>query len=178
MAAHTQVSFFSSLNVLNMLNFHVFGVNREVLILIKMGLVIGFCVMAILHYRKRQKGKCTLIPVLFGAFVAILITLLILDFTQQYIAGYFIMIFAANFINFIGFMLILRNFPGKAGRMLQEKTKCYFYVMCSLYLVVFLMSFVPAFRPKCTSEKIYPTVMNLSCCLFIINYIFHIYLNC
>ena len=146
--------------------------------MVKLGVVIGFFICAILAYRKKRQGRCTPIPILLSLYIFILLGLLILDVTRQFIQGYFFLIFLANFINLTGFMCILKNMPGKPGKVLWSRCKYYFAVMFFLYGVVFVLSFVPGFEPRCTSEKVYPAVLNYTCTLFIINYFFHLYLNC
>jgi len=147
-------------------------------IFIKLGVVITLFIFAILAYRRKRQGRCTGIPILLTLYIFILIGLLVLDLTKQIISGYFFLIFIANFINLTGFMLILRNMPGKAGKVLWQRTKFYFIFMLFLYGLVFTLSFFDRFKPVCTSEKVYPAVLNFTSTLFIINYFFHLYLNC
>ena len=88
------------------------------------------------------------------------------------------LIFCANYINFMGFQIILRNLPGAAGRRLKKRTQWYFVGMNCLYALTLLLAFVPRFGPTCTADKMYPPVMNWTSCLFIVNYIFHLVINC
>ena len=93
--------------------------------------------------------------------------------TTKYIAGYFFLILASNYFNFLGFYKILSNLPGKSGEVLKAKTKHYFLVMNILYACSLALSFIPRFGPRCTSEKVYPACMNWASSLFLINFVFH-----
>lgn len=101
-----------------------------------------------------------------------------MDLTVKIIPVFFVLILTANYFNFLGFWLILRNLPDVEGRHLRRRTKFYFYTMNVLYLLVVVMSFVPGFQPRCTDAKTYPYVMSWASFLFIINYLFHCVVNC
>lgn len=101
-----------------------------------------------------------------------------MDLTQKIIPVFFVLIFLANYFNFVGFYFILRTLPCMEGRRLRRRTKIYFFVMNCLYLSVIIMSFFPTFWPVCTDEKAYPPVLNFASMLFIVNYIFHFVVNC
>lgn len=102
-----------------------------------------------------------------------LIGLIVLEETTKYIFGYFIMVTASNYFNFLGFYKILGNLGGAPGEALREKTKWYFRVMNGLYALTLLLSFVPRFGPTCTSEKVYPPCMNWASTLFLVNFVFN-----
>ena len=50
--------------------------------------------------------------------------------------------------------------------------------MNSLYLIVVIMAFVPSMHPLCMDDHTYPMVLNFAACLFLVNYIFHVWINC
>jgi len=101
-----------------------------------------------------------------------------MDLTVKIIPVFFLLILLANYFNFVGFFYIMRNLPCTQGRVLRRKTKAYFGIMNCLYALVVGLSFVPGLRPLCTDEKVYPYVMNLASCLFVVNYLFHWLINC
>ena len=107
-----------------------------------------------------------------------LLILLAMDLTIKIIPVFFVLILSANYFNFIGFWLILRNLPSVQGRSLRKRTKLYFLVMNLLYLLVVALACVPGFQPKCTDKKLYPYVMTWASFLFVINYFFHCFVNC
>lgn len=107
-----------------------------------------------------------------------MIILIALDFTRKYIAGFFVLIFLSNYFNFLGFYKILDTLPGEPGVVLRRKTLWYFRVMNVLYAVTLVLSFMPRFGPFCSSEKVYPPCMNWIACLFIVNFIFHVVIDC
>ena len=98
--------------------------------------------------------------------------------TQKYIAGFFLLVFAANYCNFVGFYKILDTLPGAPGKKMQSDTRWYFISMNVLYALTFGLSFMPRFGPWCQAEKVYPPCMNWAACLFIVNFGYHVYLNC
>lgn len=57
-------------------------------------------------------------PLLLVAYIFCLIGLIVLDMTQKIIAGFFIIILACNYLNFLGFYKILDTLPGLPGKKL------------------------------------------------------------
>lgn len=100
-----------------------------------------------------------------------------MDLTTKVIPVFFALILLANYFNFLGFWLILRNLPAIQGRHLRKRTKFYFVSMHVIYLAIIGMAFVPGFQPLCTDERAYPYVMTWASFLFIVNYAFHCVLN-
>ena len=98
------------------------------------------------HYRR---GGCGLPGIILILYITILWVLLVLDLTTKWIAGFFLMTFLANFLNYFGLVVIWRNLPTTEGEALRQRTNVYFWVMNGLYLFVALSA---AFwlRPKCT----------------------------
>jgi len=107
-----------------------------------------------------------------------LIGLIALDMTTKYIFGYFILILASNYFNFLGFYKILDTLGGAPGEALRQKTGWYFRIMNGLYALTLLLAFVPTFGPYCTSEKVYPPCMNWAASLFLINFVFNCVISC
>ena len=131
---------------------------------------------AIYMYYAKYK-KCTIIPIILFVYILGLFALVALDMTQQYIAGFFLLIYMANLFNFIGFRKILDNLRGEPREALKEKTRHYFTVMYVLYALTLFLAFFPRFGPYCQAEKVYPPCMNWTACLFIINFIFHLVIS-
>ena len=67
--------------------------------------------------------------------------------TSKYIAGFFLLIYLSNYLNFLGFYKILDTLPGAPGIKLRLTTRWYFITMNCLYAVTFLLAFVPRFGP-------------------------------
>ena len=101
-----------------------------------------------------------------------------MDLTKKIIPVFFVLIFLANYFNFVGFFYILRTLPCMEGRRLRRRTKFYFAIMNCLYLSVPVIACFPSFWPLCTDEKAYPPVLNFASMLFIVTYIFHFVINC
>ena len=160
----------------------------------KLTFVIVMMIVAIYMYLSKYR-KCTMIPIILSFFIVCvshcsllrltsvsfsqqLLSLLMLDLSSKYIAGFFILIYLANLFNFLGFYKILDTLPGAPGEKMRRRTRCYFVFMILLYIATLALAFVPRFGPFCTSEKLYPPVLNWTACLFLINYVFHLVMNC
>lgn len=80
--------------------------------------------------------------------MVVLVGLCILDLTTKYIALFFVLILIANYLNFIGFIFILRNVPTEEGQKLRKNTTIYMWVMNGLYIVVVFLA-CTWLRPVC-----------------------------
>lgn len=156
---------------------HWMHVVKVVCIVGKIAIVVLMLTFAIWMYHSKYK-KCTMIPIMLFFYIICLIILIALDFTRKYIAGFFVLIFLSNYFNFLGFYKILDTLPGEPGVVLRQKTLWYFRVMNVLYAVTLILAFVPRFGPFCSAEKVYPPCMNWIACLFIVNFIFHVVIDC
>ena len=101
-----------------------------------------------------------------------------MDLGKKLIPVFFVLIICANYFNFIGFWLMIRNLPAIKGRSLRKRTKIYFWSMNLLYTLVVVMALIPNYRPLCQHKKHYPHVMQWASCLFLINYCFHWVIFC
>lgn len=150
---------------------------KVVCIVGKIAIVVGMLLLATYMYTAKYK-KCTMIPVMLVAYCLILITLIGLDMTNKYIAGFFLMVYMSNLFNFIGFYKILDHLPGAPGKQVRESTRTYFRIMCGMYGITLALAFIPRFGPWCSADKVYPACMNWTSCLFLINFAFHCYMKC
>ena len=73
---------------------------------------------AIRMYLKKYQ-KCTVIPVMLFALIISLALLIVLDMTETYIAGFYILCFMSNYCSFVGFYYILKTLPGAPGAKLR-----------------------------------------------------------
>ena len=112
-----------------------------------------------------------------ACFIIILIALICFDLGTKYIAGFYILVFFSNFINFLGLNYLVRNLKSPERKLLRRKTNFYFMVMNVLYMMNFVMTFTAGYGPWCNSERLYPAVMNYSAWLFVINFVFHCYMH-
>ena len=107
--------------------------------------------------------------------IVILIALVFFDWGTKYVAGFYILAFFQNYINFLGFNYLVRKLRTPERKKLRSKTNVYFGIMNALYLVNFIMTFTKGLGPWCTQTKLYPPVMNFSAVLFVFNACFHFY---
>ena len=91
---------------------------RIIFIVGKIGIVIVMLLFAIRMYLKKYQ-KCTVIPVMLFALIISLALLIVLDMTETYIAGFYILCFMSNYCSFVGFYYILKNLPGAPGAKLR-----------------------------------------------------------
>jgi len=101
-------------------------------------------------------------------YCVVLVGMVILDLTIKWIFLFFICIFVANYLNFIGLLMILRNILTHEGHVLKAKTNIYMWVMNGLYIVLLIMAcFITP--PVCQHKKVYPFVLNWAGIMFLIN---------
>lgn len=113
----------------------------------------------------------------FGSFIVILLALVAFDLGTKYIAGFYILVFFSNFINFWTLNYLVRKLNSPERKFLRRKTNFYFLLMNLLYMVNLVMTFTETYGPWCTSLHLYPSVMTYSSWLFIINFSFHLYMH-
>ena len=75
---------------------------RIILIFGKIAVVMLMLAFAVYMYYMKYK-RCTVIPIILVSFIVVLATLIVLETTHKFIAGFFLMIYLANLFNFIGF---------------------------------------------------------------------------
>mmetsp|Transcript_40138 Transcript_40138/g.52593 ORF Transcript_40138/g.52593 Transcript_40138/m.52593 type:complete len:212 (-) Transcript_40138:114-749(-) len=155
---------------------HIFHIIKTSFIVAKISLVTLFLTCAAIKYHRRYKS-CNYQTVILSIYVLMLLTLLAMDLSMKIIPVFFVLVLGANYFNFIGFWLMVRNLPKIKGRSLRRRTMCYFVNMNILYLAIVIMAFFEPFHPKCTQEKAYPIVMSWASFLFVINYFFHCIVN-
>lgn len=103
--------------------------------------------------------------------------MLIFDLTTQYIFAFFLLIYTANYINFLGYNVLIRRIKTVEGPELQKRTNLYFYSMNVLYIVNFLAALNSWYGPWCTPRNLYPPCMTFAALLYVINYFYHVYMN-
>jgi hypothetical protein len=73
--------------------------------------------------------------------IVILIALLFFDLGGKYIAGFWILVFMQNYINFTAFNYLLRSIRTPERKLLRKKTNLYCLVMNVLYIINLIMGF-------------------------------------
>jgi len=140
------------------------------LIILKVGAIVLMMALGICAHVKRS--GCTISSFILAGYITILIGMCVSDFTTKYIAIFYGMILVANYLNFLGLVVILRNVPTNEGHKLKQSTTPYVVIMNLLYLLCLLLSIFWV-RPVCQYEKVYPYVMNWAACLFLLNAVYN-----
>lgn len=91
--------------------------------------------------RLRTHGKHDQITIMMACNIIILIALIAFDLGTKYIAGFYILVFFSNFINFLGFNYLVRKLKTPERKLLRKRTNLYFLLMNMMYIVCFFMSF-------------------------------------
>lgn len=99
------------------------------------------------------------------------------DLTTKYIIEFFVFIFVANYVNFLGFNELHKELIKKEKTELIGKTNTYFWVMNGLYALVAVLTFFPWFEPLCSPQQLYPRCFTAASVLYWINYGYNIYLS-
>jgi hypothetical protein len=88
-----------------------------------------------------------------------------------------LLIYTANYINFLGYNVLIRNIKTSEGPELRKRTNPYFITMNLIYLLNFGLAFTQFFGPWCTSNNLYPPCLTIAACLYWTNYAYHSYLS-
>jgi len=73
--------------------------------------------------------------------IILLCAVLAFDMGTKYIAGFYLLVFLSNFINFLGLNYLVRKFRTPERKLLRKNTNVYFLIMNVLYIVCFIMTF-------------------------------------
>lgn len=149
------------------------NVLKMVFICSKIALIASLLTLAII-LRIKKKGTFDGASFMIFVDICIMIGLIFFEFGQKFIFAFFIMILVSNYVNFMCFTLMLRNLPTPEGKFLKDKTRWYFIGMHVLYAACIGMSFTKTLGPFCKSDMLYPPVLSMAQCLFILNAITHI----
>lgn len=128
--------------------------------------------------RYSKLGRFDFISLMLCVNIAMLLGLFCFEFSTHWIWGYLTMIYIANYINFIGFNMLLRRLPTAEGPILKRNTNTFFIIMNILYILVFILAWTPKYGPFCTSVALYPPVFTFVESLLVMNAMFHHYMHC
>lgn len=109
--------------------------------------------------------------------ICILLGLMALDFTTQYITAFFLLGLGSCFCTFASLQLILGNVQTESGRSVRRKYRWYTIIMVMLYITTCGMAFSYKFGAFCDHTTVYPLIMQAIPILFAINALFAIYLK-
>jgi hypothetical protein len=149
----------------------------KLLLILVQVLIIGYMLVEAILARLRKYGKHDQLTIMFGCFIIILAALIAFEVGRMYVAGFYILVFFSNFINFLGMSLLVRKLKTPERKLLRRKTNFYFLIMNLLYMVCFVMSFTQEYGPWCTNTNLYPPVMNYATVLFFMNAAFHTFMH-
>lgn len=135
--------------------------------------------LAILAYRKKdeQLPNRKAIIALLAFKIAILIGLMCLDFSTQYIAAFFLLSMGSCFCTFCVLQIVLGNVLTSSGNSVRRKFRWYPIVMCILYIAVCSLAFTQKYGAYCNHKSVYPLIMQAIPIMFCINSLFAIYLK-
>lgn len=150
----------------------------KLLLILVQVLIVGWMLTdAILARLRKFGGRYDQPTIMFGALIIILIAIIAFDIGTKYIAGFYILVFLSNFINFLGMSYLVRKLKTPERKLLRRKTNFYFLIMNLLYMVCFVMSFTNEYGPWCTNNNLYPPVVNYATVLFFMNAAYHSYMH-
>lgn len=143
----------------------VMGHWMEIIKVVFIGLKVAFiCTLMTLAIAARRKktGTYDKVAALLIINIIVLIGMFFFEIGTKFIAAFFLMIYIANYINFLGFNFLTRNLRTPEGKYLKKKMNPYFITMNVLYIIVAGLSFVEYFGPWCTGKKVYPPVLSFA----------------
>jgi len=86
-------------------------------------------------------------------------------------------VYTANYTNFIGYNILIRNIKTEEGPLLKRRTNVFFITMNLIYFLNFVLAFTEFFGPWCTPTNLYPPCMTIAATLYWANYFYHRYLH-
>lgn len=101
----------------------------------------------------------------------------IFDLTTHYIFAFFLLIYFANYINFLGYNVLIRRVKTEEGPILKKQTDIYFYTMNGLYAANLLFAITKWYGPYCSEKWLYPHCLTACAALYLLNYFYHLHLN-
>jgi len=140
------------------------------LIILKVGAIVAMMLMGI--YAHQRRSGCTISTFILLGYIIVLVGMCVSDLTTKFIAVFYGMILFANYLNFLGLLVILRNVPTHEGEKLKKQTTPYMWTMNLLYLTCLALSIFWV-RPVCQHQKVYPYCMNWAACLFLVNAVYN-----
>jgi len=82
--------------------------------------------------------------------IILLCAVMAFDLGTKYIAGFYLLVFFSNFINFLGLNYLVRKLRTPERKLLRKRTNLYFLIMNILYMVCFVMTLTNEYGPWCT----------------------------
>lgn len=98
------------------------------------------------------------------------------DMTVQYIFAFFLLVYCANYINFLAYNVLIRNVKTEEGPKLKLLTNPYFITMNVVYVLNAALALTEWYGPWCDIH-IYPPCMTVAAALYWANYFYHLYLG-
>jgi len=130
------------------------------MVVLKVGLICTMMTTGIVK-RRLKHGKFDSVTALFISYIVILLGLCAFEFGTAYIFAFFILFAAANFLNFVAFMVMLRHLKTPERHIMRKHTNAYLIVMSLLYVAIFILCIFRPFGPFCKSESLYPPVLSM-----------------
>jgi hypothetical protein len=73
----------------------------------------------------------------------------VFDLTKKYIVVFFLLIYSADYFNFVGYNVMLRSLNVPDAQKLKKRTGIFFIVMNILYLLNLILALTDLFGPWC-----------------------------
>lgn len=113
-------------------------------------IVVSYMLILAILARLRKMGRYDQISIMMTVNIILLCAVIAFDLGTKYIAGFYILVFFSNFINFLGFNYLVRKLRTPERKLLRKRTNLYFLIMNILYIVCFVMTLTNEFGPWCT----------------------------
>lgn len=123
---------------------------KDIFVLLKISLLSLFMFWAIRKYYAKQRGH-SMTTFLLAYKIFCLVGILIFDFTTRYIFMFYILILSSNFVTYMAFLHVIRTAELPERLDLRKRTKYFYYLMNSLYLLMIPLAFIPGFAPVCSN---------------------------
>ncbi len=113
-------------------------------------IVVSYMLILAILARLRKFGHHDQITIMMTVNIILLCAVIAFDLGTKYIAGFYLLVFFSNFINFLGFNYLVRKLRTPERKLLRKRTNLYFLIMNMLYMICFVMTLTSEYGPWCT----------------------------
>ena len=98
-----------------------------------------------------------------------MIGILLFDNIVRYTLLFYFLVLSSNACTYLSLMHVMRHYENPEGAALRHRVRNYFYVMNVIYVLMFIVAFLPGLAPVCSDLSTYPTILYSGNVLFLVN---------
>ena len=146
-------------------------------LVVKITLLTTFFTITIVARRKKF-GHFDFVTLLLALNIIMILGLFAWELGTKYIWAFFVMNLFSNYINFMGFYMVLYQMRTPENKAIRDRCRWYLITGHVLYGLIIVAACTPWFGPFCRSSKLYPPVLSWSEIIQVLNVSYQYYLHC